>query len=144
MEKLNCKSLMIGDLVLYGQCFAIIKELCNGYVTILCSINGQNEYVKVTYDNIEPIPLTKEILERIGFGSLTDEMFSACETETYSNQELKIYLSHIGCEYNPVQLVVYMGYEPQERVVLRMMPCQYVHELQHALRLCKIEKEIEL
>lgn len=136
---MKATDLMIGDWVYntHNRQNERIEEIGSGLVML--SYNDLYEY-----DEIEPIPLTKDILIRNGFSSLTDEMFSACETETYSNQELKIYLSHIGCEYNPVQLVVYMGYEPQERVVLRMMPCQYVHELQHALRLCKIEKEIEL
>lgn len=143
MEKLNSKSLMIGDWVLYDgepNIITEVSEIIHGEATV-CFV-GNNYMANI--DEIKPIPITSEILKRNGFGSLTDEMFSACETETYSNQELKIYLSHIGCEYNPVQLVVYMGYEPQERVVLRMMPCQYVHELQHALRLCKIDKDIKL
>jgi hypothetical protein len=139
MEKLNSESLMIGDWVynIHNRQNERVEEIGSRFVML--SYNDLYEY-----DEIEPIPLTKDILIKNGFSSLTDEMFSACETETYSNQELKIYLSHIGCEYNPVQLVVYMGYEPQERVVLRMMPCQYVHELQHAFRLCKIKKEIKL
>lgn len=134
---------MIGDWVLYDgepNIITEVSEIIHGEATV-CFV-GNNYMANI--DEIKPIPITSEILKRNGFGSLTDEMFSACETETYSNQELKIYLSHIGCEYNPVQLVVYMGYEPQERVVLRMMPCQYVHELQHALRLCKIDKDIKL
>lgn len=66
------KDLMIGDWVLYGHRFAIIKKLCNGYVTILCSINGQNEYVEETYDNIDPIPLTTEILEKMSLRNIMD------------------------------------------------------------------------
>ena len=139
MEMLNSKSLMIGDWVIaYGKKTQVVWV---GNIHKLAVRGFPSEFYE---DEIEPIPLTKDILIRNGFSSLTDEMFSACETETYSNQELKIYLSHIGCEYNPVQLVMYMGYEPQERVVLRMMPCQYVHELQHAFCLLNIEKEIEL
>lgn len=136
---MKATDLMIGDWVIaYGKKTQVVWV---GNIHKLAVRGFPSEFYE---DEIEPIPLTKDILIRNGFDSLTDEMFSACETETYSNQELKIYLSHIGCEYNPVQLVVYMGYEPQEKVVLRMMPCRYVHELQHAFRLCKVEKEIEL
>ena len=135
---MKATDLMIGDWVRVKRTQKIVKVK---EVRQSCIYTEDNGY---EYNEVEPIPLTNDILIRNGFSSLTDEMFSACETETYSNQELKIYLSHIGCEYNPVQLVVYMGYEPQERVVLRMMPCQYVHELQHAFRLCKIKKEIKL
>ena len=136
---MKATDLMIGDWVIaYGKKTQVVWV---GNIHKLAVRGFPSEFYE---DEIEPIPLTKDILIRNGFDSLTDEMFSACETETYSNQELKIYLSHIGCEYNPVQLVVYMGYEPQEIVVLRMMPCRYVHELQHVLKLCGNEKEIEL
>ena len=148
---MKANDLMIGDWVWYDNQPYQIRQLGifgenrdgDDYPAV-CVGRPNGVGLILERNEIEPISLTQEILEKNGFSSLNDEMFSACETETYSNQELKIYLSHIGCEYNPVQLVVYMGYEPQERVVLRMMPCQYVHELQHALRLCKIEKEIGL
>ena len=134
------KELMIGDWVLYGQRFAIIKELCNGYVTILCSINGQNEYVKVTYDNIEPIPLTPEILEKNGFTKSTPP--PGIHAKCYELDNKKDRYNLTIADYNKYKrLLLNVDSEDSECFNIR---CDYVHELQHALKLCRIEKEIEL
>jgi hypothetical protein len=124
---MKATDLMIGDWVLYGHRFAIIKELYNGHVTILCSINGQNEYVEETYDNIEPITLTPEILERNGF-------FKSCD--------------HDGIHYKYTLISDGIGFSLKyvRNVFQWLGPLdfKYVHELQHALKLCGIENEIEL
>lgn len=125
---------MIGDWVLYGQRFAIIKELYNGYVTILCSINGQNEYVEETYDNIDPIPLTLEILKKNKLNininnSYTNILGYFDEDE---NNLLEIYIEEDE---------IWWSISYAEYTILRL---RYVHELQHALKLCGIKKEIEL
>lgn len=128
------KELMIGDWVLYGQRFAVIKELYNGYVTILCSINGQNEYVEETYDNIDPIPLTLEILKKNKLNininnSYTNILGYFDEDE---NNLLEIYIEEDE---------IWWSISYAEYTILRL---RYVHELQHALKLCGIKKEIEL
>ena len=79
------------------------------------------------YDEIEPIPLTDEILKQNGF--------------KYFH---KNYAS-LGYEH-PFQLK--MNEWPDENglgglwTICDMVEIRYVHELQHALRLCGIEKEI--
>lgn len=123
------KDLMIGDWVLYGQRFGIIKELCNGYVTILCSINGQNEYVKETYDNIEPIPLTQEILEKYGFKKYNELYRLDVAEGVFVNADFKSKEPFVSIH----------------NACYRATPiCWYLHQLQHALKLCGIKKEIEL
>ena len=131
---MKATDLMIGDWVLYGQRFAIIKELYNGYVTILCSINGRNEYVEETYDNIEPIPLTLEILKKNKLNinmnnSYTNILGYFDEDE---NNLLEIYIEEDE---------IWWSISYAEYTILRL---RYVHELQHALKLCGIKKEIEL
>lgn len=127
---MKTSELMIGDWVLYGQRFAIIKELYNGYVTILCSINGQNEYVEETYDNIEPIPLTSEILEKNGWKDISFDSeadYYNDDVEMISFYEAKdgnAWWWHVGLEL--------------------AAPINYVHELQHILRFFKIGKEVEI
>ena len=125
---MNVKSLQIGDYVNYrGQ---IIK------VTSLYDKGGSNEVgwsdkesVWVNAYNVEPIPLTTEILEKNGFHKEWDEdiILMVCDTiivETGNNYKLykdgKMYLRRV------------------------LSPLYYVHQLQHALRLCGIDKEIEL
>lgn len=75
--------------------------------------------------DLEPIPLTKKILEKNGF----------VEKEFYS--ELIVGDFRILCDINNV--CVYHN----EHVDLDI-PIKYLHELQHAMRICCISKQIEL
>ena len=74
-----------------------------------------------------PIPITSEILLANGFkkDSETGECLLSDHNETF-----EVYW--IG-----TILVIQSGYGRME-----LVNCQYVHELQHALRLCNINKEI--
>ncbi len=140
---MKATDLMIGDYVYVKPSKMVIKVAAVhnkkvAYHSCISKLSWVGEGL------LEAIPLTKDILIKNGFGSVIEGIYDDWEIETYSNQNLRISLSHVESEYNPTQLVVYMGYEPQERVVLRMMPCEYVHELQHAFRLCRIKKEIGL
>lgn len=81
--------------------------------------------VELKYDNIFPIPLTPEILEKNGFVG----------KEFYS--ELIVGDFRILCDVHNV--CVYHN----EHVDLDI-PIEYLHELQHAMRICGISKEIEL
>lgn len=71
---------------------------------------------------VEPIPLTAEILERNGFENNYDGDLG--------------YAQSCG-DIIGIHIVGKGG-------VMDEMYFEHVHELQHALRLCKIEKEIEL
>ena len=76
---------------------------------------------------LDPIPLTDEILEKNGF-----ERSKVFVEWKYENEN------------------VYMIYKPfpylkiQTEKCIVAFPCKYVHELQNAFRLCRIEKTIEL
>lgn len=76
---------------------------------------------------IEPIPLTPEILEKNGFKR--SEVFVEWKYENYN-----VYMI-----YKPFP---YLKIETEECIVA--FPCEYIHQLQNALRLCGIEKEITL
>ena len=75
-------------------------------------------------ESVEPIPLTEEILKKNGF---------------LGNDYGEIIIGEwrIMCDYLNVAIL------HNEHVCLDI-PIRFVHELQHALRLCKIDKEIEL
>lgn len=119
MEKLNCKSLMIGDWV------QVPSEL-NRYKRIRNTFDMDEA---VLY---KPIPLTPEILEKIGF-------------ETQPN------IGYIIDDYDGTQ-IIYDRWDNNLRIIKDYKTCLdietfsglSVHELQHALRICGIEKEIEL
>ena len=96
------------------------------------------------YDEIEPIPLTSEILEHNGF-KLREGCTSAWD---WHNGETSIHISgnhtcHIG-----QTLTIYVpggtaGAAFSSHRAISDLKIRGVHELQHALRLCHINKEIK-
>jgi hypothetical protein len=81
-----------------------------------------------------PIPLTPNIIKKNGWIPVDGVCASICRHNGYNLSIL--YLAKSG-----VNLTIDKGgYGPN----LVCMPIEYVHQLQHALRLCGIEKEIEL
>ena len=78
------------------------------------------------YD-LKPIPITRDIIRKIGF----------CPGQ-YSD-----FLSGINSGYR-VEYLVSNGFTIKSTTSRLKINCDYVHELQHALKLCKIDKEIKL
>ena len=79
-------------------------------------------------EELQPIPLTSEILEKNGFTRFgTDYILEGERFGLENPSDPRNYLDNYWL-----------------RVSIRAVHIEYVHELQHALRLCKIEKEIEL
>lgn len=92
----------------------------------------------VGIDNIAPIPLTPEILTKIGFEGrnycyLKIDDFSYLEYYSFEHRLRRIYNGVDEWENHTVV-----------RDIVFQCHCTYVHELQHAFKLCGIEKEIEL
>ena len=91
-------------------------------------------------EHIQPIPLTVEILEKNGFvskkGFMQKGNFGDGPLIIWHTEDNKI-LRHFTHELEISDLSSDKGYR------IRFI-CNYVHELQHALRLCGIDKEIVL
>ena len=128
---------MIGDYVNYrGQ---IIK------VTSLYDKGGSNEVgwsdkesVWVNGRCIEPIPLTPEILEKNGFEKQWQDNYE------YSDDDENLNMTFFPKSSNYTNGAYdYIDIE-KGCMTINEMPIEFVHELQHALRLCGIEKEIIL
>ena len=109
--------LMVGDWVNSDFDIFQIKEIFEDAVRD----KGGNDY---EFDCIYPIPLTGEILKRNGFSF--DEIDGS-----YRHTDLGLW---IGGRYAPFGCMISNIY----------VELNYVHELQHALRMCKTENEIEL
>ena len=81
---------------------------------------------------IEPIPLTAQILKKNGFskiGTIGDSYIHCIANDScYCEIEINLH-DNMLCVNN---------------TWFRVNNIHYVHELQHALKLCKIDKEIEL
>ncbi len=103
---------------------------------------------------VKPIPLTPEILEKNGFIKEIDE--DDRFTDTYhllvpTGFERNSFTIQVSLYKEPIAgvstLVKCWGWLPPYNGGLNdihLCSANYVHELQHALRLCGIEKEIEL
>jgi hypothetical protein len=119
---MDCKDLMIGDLVNVNGLNLKVGAIHADEIGVFdpdfkiywCSDDG--------LDRIDPIPLTEEILVKNGW-----RKESITIDGDYANWHGEIPVCQEEEEFN------------YERVELT-----YVHQLQHLLRLCGIEKEIEL
>ena len=96
-----------------------------------------------------PIPITPEILEKNGFkfdGSGQCSMMFLSKPQFAEGLRFNIY---VGLKRKTIEVFAAHPIEKSpnwrksNKVYLEVCGC-YVHELQHALRLCGIEKEIEL
>ena len=89
------------------------------------------------YDEIEPIPLTEEILRKNGW--------------EYNDEDAKFFpqtwvgggLMLQGADDGGYRIVVTSDYDDEDTNDTPFI-LHYVHELQHALRLRRIEREMEL
>ena len=146
---MKAKELMIGDWVRIdepdkyagatGQIQALMyyREDDAAYFNVF--IQGKFGYFSrdVCSDDIRPIPITAEILEKNGFENIGDDTYQLEEKPCWF--WVDFFRHTYGCEYDTS---TYEYEDDEHRLKLYGIPS--VHELQHALRLCGIEKEIEL
>lgn len=134
---MKADELMIGDWVLYDKQPYKVRELGiygtnrdgSDYPAI-CVGKPNGFGLILERKKIKPIPLTKEILEKNGW---SQDIYS---NESYDNEDIECLSLWVG-EDGKNAWWWHAGFE-------LVIPLNYVHELQHALKLCKIEQEIEL
>ena len=127
MEKISVGDLSVGDWV---RVIAQFSAQIDGYHSESGSLSlktRQGHLVYYRLEDITPIPLTPEILEKNGF-EIVDE---SADFQLYGSPECSIFFTK--------GTVRYRLETPQASVV-----CWNVHQLQHALRLAKVGKEIVL
>ena len=84
--------------------------------------------------NLEPIPLTSEILKKNGFKYRDGYGYSFVNRKELSGDGFEEEKVYINTALNT--LIIYTAASSIH------LPVKYIHELQHALRICGIEKEI--
>lgn len=98
-----------------------------------------DDWEEVGLEDIEPIPITKEILEKNGFVIKK----KLAQMGNFGNSPLIMW--HF--EDEPIlrhfkhELEIHQNDTGKVHIHI---PCEYVHQLQHALRLCGIDKTIKL
>lgn len=136
MENLKSVDLMLGDYVI---CHRPTKpqEIVNVTAELLSVIERQekgiiNNIKSPMYRVVKPIPLTEEILKKNGFSKIG----------TIGNTYIHCFYEHI--RYYEIEINLHDNMLWINKMWFKANNIQYVHELQNALRLCKVEKEIEL
>ena len=134
-------NVMIGDWVEYRFTGWTEKDgVYKDYQYVQISSIGQL-YIKADNDRVAsadgeefyPIPLTSEILEKNGF-----------KWNTYhTSQDLVCGTIHLGYGFYK-GCISASDWDENGNVQIVSLKCEYVHELQHILRLCEINKEIIL
>ena len=133
MNELTAKELMIGDYVIRKNVpkeILTIDAIDSIRNTVYLDLDGLGITEKI--ENIEPIPLTTEILEKNGFVKskngdvILDEKLGTSE----------IYLVLVPTFYEE-----YYWWTVNNELTAKI---KSIHELQHILKLVGIEKEIKL
>jgi hypothetical protein len=89
------------------------------------------------YDAIKPIPLTPEILEKNGFRIIFESELHVSYFRDIEGFHIEVKVDKIGI-YQKLSMLDGLGNG------VTIVECKFFHQLQHSLRLCGIEKEIEL
>lgn len=100
--------------------------------------------IKIKY--VKPIPLTPEIFEKNGFKKVLDEDGTECYRyyNIAADGYIKISLCNGGDSDWGIEIVNYEKFDDNEIVYYNKFIFLKIHQLQHALKLCGIEKTIEL
>lgn len=146
---MKVNELMIGDWIKFPIGNEKVCDLPYVEGKGLCaSFSASATLFPVEIDKLEPIPLTPEILEKNGFVRV--ERGEICTCYRWREKSDKIYgrLVDIHLYKEPIQgvftLIEIETCSNKGDGLNRFHSCDtdYVHQLQHALRLCGIEKEI--
>ena len=147
---MKAEDLMIGDWVRLKDDSLSYEESCMKITFLsnstMCSLRykrtntpiglrkpNENWLCPVFADDIEPIPLTPEILEKNGFKI---EFYN--EYKVYELNNFKVCKN--CCDY--FEVCDFWDDSDWGWKMINFCLCIYVHELQHALKLCGIDKEI--
>lgn len=130
---MDCKDLMVGDYIHRPDCIDKVVEIRKNGIIGIDSLRGLIDFQK-----LQPIPITGDILEKNGFRKNED----ANEWAFYESRDGKgQYMILWSMDYNYLEIGSYVEDFGEFN---RLGVMRYVHQLQHALRLCGIEKELTI
>ena len=128
---MEATELMIGDVV-------YVTPDKTGRVCTVNRSNTGNAFVLVKDErythslvNITPIPLTPEILKKNGIGDIEDDEFASAYIESFEKPQFQF------CKN--INLLIGTDYKGRfwvKSILNTIDDIRYVHELQHALRMC--------
>jgi hypothetical protein len=123
------------------------KELMDGDIVLDTKTNKPRRFSVVDWPYVSqyaPLPTSREILEKNEFAYCASTGAFICYAEeSYSDQIVSVILFNVESEFRNNQLHICNDATPNDHII-HLMDCNYVHELQHALKVCGIRKEIVL
>jgi hypothetical protein len=146
MTTLKISDLSVGDWVRYRD---REWEVCSIYqFTGEVGLFRKDSQICESIEDIDPIPITAEILEKNGFMLLSDS-FSTYEYATLLGKMLRstrVYLdAPQSISVSLQDTTIERGFYHREKTSVSILRDDlYVHDLQHALRLAGVDKEINL
>ncbi len=138
---MKIEELMVGDIVEYldgDQPIPVVVVKIDGPSDVVCLKQKNGHKFNTTIEYLRPIPLTPEILEKNGIKWFCTEPSGR---KTYCCNEPVVH-----CTYIPNSgWLINVGACGSIKVrFVEISKIQYVHELQHAFSICKINKQISL
>lgn len=138
---MKIEELMIGDWVRINDPNGPFVSRVYGLLLEPSAVYAKEPDLTVAYpydeDCVSPIPLTSDILEKNGFGYVEKDTLMGITHfylgKPYYCENMNL---HIGGDDNGVFWLNYLRND--------IWSILYVHQLQHALRICGIEKEINM
>ena len=134
---MKASELMIGDWVDDGGENARVTSLtCDGIIETTRRISN--------IEVVEPIHLTSEILEKNGFTCCNEDDDGSIQYE-FGTDDLGVDV-WLNTPDGICLLGAWRRWENCDKVytMIEELPIRFIHELQHALKLCGIDKEIVL
>ena len=125
--------LKLGDWVLAGGSPIKIDELVEGIDALTIYDDETNEVKDYSYDDLSPIPLTEEILEKNGWKE-DDEIWGI----DYTFGHLHIEFFSNGKEIEAMVSVT------DDRDVCCLRQIKYIHELQHILWALGMDDDLKI
>lgn len=139
---MKAKDLMVGDLVKFP--YGIDKVCDLPYVEgkgICASFAASATLFPVPVETLEPIPLTPEILEKNGFKN-SSVITVGTPKMGWKSEDTRTEITIWMDDTLPMEIVKNVYYEDEVSYTLPFPAT--VHELQHALKLCGIDIEINI
>lgn len=94
----------------------------------------------ICYEDIQPILLTPEILEKNGFEYIKRKVFYPNYSSGNEVESEYMYCKGLHCSFDIIH--GYLMFNSNIDLCNIRMVVTYVHQLQHVLKLCGIDKEI--
>lgn len=133
---MKSNELMIGDKIRQKNS-GIFLQISSVQPPYIISIGEEGRFHE---DTIEPIQLTKEILEKNGMKPFEIDKLTDKATAKWWHKSGDFFIKQYHFKHNGFNPSYSFGCHNHTLIE----GIEYVHELQHALKLCKIEKEIKL